>query len=256
MCGCQHHQRPPATTRRPPTTPATAPERRWLSGRHERHVLVRGCRPRPSPGDSRHHRRPSPTSPAARPHPPRWQSRMTARAAHRRDRPPPPASEHRAAGDGAAVSLTSRDDEAVFHEPRVHALQAKLRRSKQRFEPAADDAQRAVRHERRAREHAHDQIIAEPSRAVGGSSTPRRKLRAANGTAVVEVIVAWLASARRSAAPRPRLRGTWRPSACCAARAIESAAQLGERGAGLHHFEQGRIEGPELACQQATQRTG
>ena len=44
----------------------------------------------------------------------------------------------------------------------LHALQEKVRRSKEGFEPAADAVQRAVRHERRAREQAQDQIIAEP----------------------------------------------------------------------------------------------
>ena len=96
-----------------------------------------------------------------------------ARAAHRRDRPPPPAGKHRAISGDVTILLTPRDDEAVLHEPRVHALLEKLRRSKKGFEPAADDVQRAVRHERRAREHAHDQIIAEPVEVAWRVEPPR-----------------------------------------------------------------------------------
>ena len=65
------------------------------------------------------------------------------------------------------------------HEPRVHTLLEKLRRSKEGFEPAADDVQRAVRHERRAREQAQDQIIAEPvevARRVEAPRAPRHPL--------------------------------------------------------------------------------
>ena len=96
-----------------------------------------------------------------------------ARAAQRRSRPPPPAGEHRALGEHIYSSQTPRDDEAVLHEPRVHALLAKLRRSKQGFEPAADAVQRAVRHEWRAREHAQDQIIAEPVEVAWRVEAPR-----------------------------------------------------------------------------------
>ena len=95
-----------------------------------------------------------------------------ARAAHRRDRPPPPACKHRAVGS-TVTSITSRDDEAVLHEPSLHALLQKLRRSKKGFEPAADDVQRAVRHERRAREQAQDQIIAEPVEEAWRVEAPR-----------------------------------------------------------------------------------
>ena len=97
-----------------------------------------------------------------------------ARAAQRRDPPPPPAGKHRALGDNvAAISPTPRDDDPVLHEPRVHALLEKLRRSKKGFEPAADDVQRAVRRERRAREQAQNQIIAEPVEVAWRVQAPR-----------------------------------------------------------------------------------
>ena len=73
----------------------------------------------------------------------------------------------------AAISMTPRDDEAVLGEPSLHALLEKLRRSKKGFEPAADDVKRAVRHERRAREQAQDQIIAEPVESAGRVEAPR-----------------------------------------------------------------------------------
>ena len=45
--------------------------------------------------------------------------------------------------------------------------------SKRGFEPAADAVQRAVRHERRAREQAQDQIIAEPVEVAWRVEAPR-----------------------------------------------------------------------------------
>ena len=68
--------------------------------------------------------------------------------------------------------MTARDDEAVLGEPRLDAVPAKGGRSKERSEPAADDVQRAVRRERRAREQAKDQIIAE---LVEVRSAPRQR---------------------------------------------------------------------------------
>ena len=61
--------------------------------------------------------------------------------------------------------LTSRDDESVLGESRVHALLEKLARPKQRFEPAADDAKRAVRHERRACQREDFELFTRPEPA-------------------------------------------------------------------------------------------
>ena len=63
----------------------------------------------------------------------------------------------------------------------LDALPAELRRSKQGFEPAADDLQRAVRHQRRAREQSRDQVIAEP---VGLAWRVSGRRGAASGTGI------------------------------------------------------------------------
>jgi len=61
----------------------------------------------------------------------------------------------------------------VLDESSLHALLEKLRRSKESFEPPADDVKRTVRHERRAREHAQDQIIAQPVEEAWRGEAPR-----------------------------------------------------------------------------------
>ena len=93
---------------------------------------------------------------------------MLARFAHRRDRPPPPITQHPALGDRTTtISAPSGANDTVLHESILHALLEKLGRSQKGLEPAADDVQRAVRHERRAQERALDQIIAERVEAHG-----------------------------------------------------------------------------------------
>ena len=84
-----------------------------------------------------------------------------ARAAQRRDRPPPPACKHRAVSDGfSAVSHTRRSDEAVLGEPETRAAGETRARSRV-LRRAADDVQRAVRLEGRAQEQAADQTVVE-----------------------------------------------------------------------------------------------
>ena len=61
----------------------------------------------------------------------------------------------------------------MLGESILEALLAKLGRSKKGFESAANDVQRPMCHERRAREQAQDQIIAEPVEEAWRVEPPR-----------------------------------------------------------------------------------
>ena len=85
----------------------------------------------------------------------------------------PPDIIQQSADTGWSFAGPSGNDDAVLGEPSLHALLEKLRRFKKGFETAAHDVQRAVRHERRAREQPQDQIIAEPVEGAGRVEAPR-----------------------------------------------------------------------------------
>ena len=90
-----------------------------------------------------------------------------ARAAHRRDRPPPPVPHDLTFGRHMMVTQSSRDDDAVLGQPILEALLPEVVRAKQQFEAMADGVEGAMADEGRAQQRAQDQVVAERVEALG-----------------------------------------------------------------------------------------
>ena len=90
-----------------------------------------------------------------------------ARAAHWRDRPPPPTGQHATLGNRTTIATPPRNDEAVLGQPRLEAQLAEGVRSKKTFEARANGGESAMGHEGRAQTCAEDEIVAERVEPLG-----------------------------------------------------------------------------------------
>ena len=90
-----------------------------------------------------------------------------ARAAHRRDRPPPPTGQHVTLAGRTIIAKSPREDHAVLHQPILEAQLAEGVRSKKAFEARANGGESAMGHEGRAQTCAKDEIVTQRVESLG-----------------------------------------------------------------------------------------